>query len=115
MSELFGLFLLQDGGQAGPAGLLAYVPLILVFVVFYFFLIRPQQKERQRIERETQEMLASLKQGDKIVTSGGILGTIVAVRDDTVQLKIADGVKVDVLKSAVARRTSEVARAQDAK
>src|SRR5688500_12658327 len=82
MPELLGLFLLQDSGQAGPAGLIgSFIPLLLVFVVFYFLLIRPQQRERQRVERETQEMLASLKQGDKVVTSGGILGTIVAVRD----------------------------------
>ena len=115
MPELLGFTLLQDSGQAGPSGFLAYVPLLAVFAVVYFLLIRPQSRERQRIERETQEMLASLKQGDKVVTNGGILGTIVAVREDTVQLRVADAVKIDVLRAAIARKQAESGQASEAK
>jgi preprotein translocase subunit YajC len=115
MPELLGFSLFQDSGQAGPSGFLAYVPLLAVFAVVYFLLIRPQSRERQRIERETQEMLASLKQGDKVITNGGIFGTIVAVRDDSVQLRVADAVKIDVLRTAIARKQAESGQASEAK
>ena len=116
MPELFGLLLLQEAGPSGAGSIIGSVlPIVLVFLVFYFLIIRPQQKERQRVEKETQEMLGSLKTGDKVVTSGGILGTIVSVRDDTVQLRVADAVKIDVLKSAIARRTGDAARPQETK
>ena len=114
MSELLGLLLLQDSAS-GASSLMGIVPIVLVFVVFYFFLIRPQQKERQRVEQETQAMLEALKSGDKVITNGGILGTIVAVRDDIINLRIADGVKIDVLKSSIARKTTESKPAQETK
>jgi preprotein translocase subunit YajC len=113
--SLLGFSLLQESGQAGPSGFLAYVPLLAVFAVVYFLLIRPQARERQRIERETQELLSSLKQGDKVITTGGIYGTILAVRDDTVQLKIADAVKIEVLRTSIARRQAETGQAAEVK
>lgn len=79
---------------------------ILIFVVFYFMLIRPQQKK----QKETQKMLESLRSGDKVVTTSGILGTVTNVKEKTVIVRIADNVKVELLRSAVqtvTQRTSE--------
>ena len=79
---------------------------VLIFVVFYFMLIRPQQKK----QKETQKMLESLRSGDKIVTTGGVLGTVTNVKEKTVVVRIADNVKVEMLRSAiqtVTQRSSE--------
>lgn len=84
----------QQGGQA--PGIAQFVPLILMFVVFYVILIRPQQKKA----REHQELLKTLKEGDKIVTNGGISGVIIKVKDQIVVIRSADS-KLEVLKSAV--------------
>ena len=109
MSELFAFVAQQDSGQAG-GGLLAspLIPILGMVVVMYFLLIRPQQKERKRVEQETRTFRESLKNGDKIVTSGGIYGIVTSVRDDTVQLRIADGVKIEVLRSSIASRQPEL-------
>src|SRR5262244_3520960 len=87
---LGSLAFLQGGGTTG--GLIGLLPFILIFVIFYFLLIRPQQKRQRQAQQERDTMLKALKPGDKVVTTGGIYGTIVAVRekDDTVQLRIAD-------------------------
>lgn len=76
------------------AGLL---PMILVFAVFYFLVIRPQQKQR----KERMEMLAGLKRGDKVVTIGGIHGTLTEVRDRTIKLKVADNLELKMNREAV--------------
>lgn len=79
---------------------------ILIFVVFYFMLIRPQQKK----QKETQKMLESLRSGDKVVTTAGIFGTVTNVKEKTVIVRIADNVKVEMLRSAiqtVTQRSSE--------
>ena len=77
------------------AGIGQFIPLILIFVIFYFFLIRPQQKK----VKEHRAMVESLKKGDKIVTSGGITGTITRVIDnDKVEVEIADNVTVEVIR-----------------
>ena len=73
---------------------LLFVPL---FVIWYFLVIMPQQRQRKK----TQEMLGSLKTGDRVLTSGGIFGTIVGFREDAVQLQVAPQVKVDVARSAI--------------
>lgn len=75
-----------------------FLPLVAILLIFYFLLILPAQRQRKR----TQEMLSALKTGDKVITNGGLMGTIVAVKDNVVQLRIADQVKVDVLRSAIA-------------
>jgi preprotein translocase subunit YajC len=86
------------GTPSGPGAILIQlVPFALVLAIFFFLLIRPQQRERKRRE----EMLAALKKGDRVVTSGGLVGTIVSVSEQTVQLKIADSVRVECLRSAV--------------
>jgi|TARA_A100001011_G_scaffold116913_1_gene123439 preprotein translocase subunit YajC len=77
------------------AGIGQFIPLILIFVIFYFFLIRPQQKK----VKEHRAMVESLKKGDKIVTSGGITGTITRVIDnEKVEVEIADNVTVEVIR-----------------
>tara|TARA_B100001173_G_scaffold277385_1_gene258798 strand:+ start:268 stop:555 length:288 start_codon:yes stop_codon:yes gene_type:complete len=78
------------------SGIGQFIPLILIFVIFYFFLIRPQQKK----VKEHKLMVENLKRGDKVVTSGGIIGTIERVVDnDKVEVVISENVKVEVVKS----------------
>jgi len=80
------------------SGFAQFVPLILIFVIFYFFLIRPQQKK----VKEHKQMVASLKRGDEIVTSGGVIGTIDKVHDDDkVDVLISEDVTVKVVKSTI--------------
>ncbi|HEY7183229.1 MAG TPA: preprotein translocase subunit YajC [Blastocatellia bacterium] len=96
MSQQIALFLFQ---QASP--LVTLVPLLLVFGLFYFLIIVPQRKRQRAID----VMLDNLKSGDKVVTSGGIYGTIVSIRDDkrTMQLKISENpvVRVEVARTAI--------------
>ena len=78
------------------SGIGQFIPLILIFVIFYFFLIRPQQKK----VKEHKVMVESLKRGDKVITSGGITGTVERIIDnDTVEVEIADNVKVEIVKT----------------
>jgi len=80
------------------SGFAQFVPLILIFVIFYFFLIRPQQKRL----KEHKKMVASLKRGDVVVTSGGIIGTVERVLEgDKIDLMIANNVNVTVVKSTI--------------
>lgn len=74
-----------------------FLPLILLFAVFYFFLIRPQQQA----DKKRREMLAALKKGDRVVTAGGIYGTIAEIYDDRLRVRIADKVEVDMAKTGV--------------
>lgn len=87
------------GGAFSSAALMQYAPIVLVFLVFYFLLIRPQQK-RQRELREEQN---NLRRGDRIVTAGGIVGVVQATRDDSqeVDVEIAQGVKVKIIRSTI--------------
>ncbi len=89
----------QAGPAAGGAGMIeAFLPIILIFAVFYFLLIRPQQKKM----REHKEMLAAVRRGDRVVTGGGIIGTVSKVVDDNeLQLEIAEGVRVRVQRSMI--------------
>src|SRR5712691_94232 len=96
MSSHETLSLMAQG--TGPSGLMAFAPLLIIMVIFYVLLILPAQRR----QKKTQEMLGALKNGDKVVTSGGLFGTIVGIESDSVQLRIADQVKVKVLRSAVA-------------
>ena len=78
------------------SGIAQFIPLILIFVIFYFFLIRPQQKK----VKEHKAMVESLKRGDKVITSGGITGTIERVIDnEKVEVEIAENVKVEIIKA----------------
>jgi preprotein translocase subunit YajC len=89
--------LLQAGGNSTAAFLVQILPIAAIFLVFYFLVIGPANKQK----RKTQQMLNSLKKGDRVVTSGGIYGTIQGVEPDVVYLKIADNVKVKVARSAI--------------
>lgn len=92
----------SPGGQA-PGGmgplLGSMLPFILMFVILYFLLIRPQQKR----QRGHQEMIEQLKTGDRVVTSGGLLGIVAGIKPDIVVLRVADNVKIEVQKSAVSK------------
>lgn len=88
----------SGGGDAGGA-LVGFLPLILIFVIFYFLLIRPQQKR----QKQHQQKLQAIRRGDKILTGGGVFGSVSKVVDDNeLQVEIADGVKVRVARSMVA-------------
>ena len=87
------------GQQTGGGGIVSSLfVLIAIFVIFYILLIRPQQKQQKKL----QEMRASLKKGDKVITSGGIYGTVLGITDETVSLQVADKVKIDIAKSSIA-------------
>ena len=96
-------FILLQGQQPGGSSfLVSILPFIIIFGIFYFLIIRPQQKKQRQAQAERDQMLKALKSGDKVVTTGGICGTIVSVREDSVQLKIAQSVSIEVLRSAIA-------------
>lgn len=88
-----------QGAGGGPAGfdLISLLPLVLIFVVFYFLLIRPQQKKM----KAHREMVAALKRGDKILTSGGIFGTVIKVEENELLVEIAKDVRVRVARATV--------------
>ena len=79
-------------------GIAQFIPLILIFVIFYFFLIRPQQKRA----KDHLAMVAGLKRGDEVITSGGIIGTIDRVmEDDRIEVVLGDNVKVHIIRSTI--------------
>ena len=89
----------QEGAKQ-PNPFLAFAPIIFMFVIFYLLLIRPQQKKQKQHEATLQ----NLKKGDKVVTSGGIIGVIVGVKENQVVLKVGDGeTKIEFLKSAISQ------------
>jgi len=101
------------GGQ-GQGGFGAFVPLILMFVIFYFLLIRPQQKK----SKEHKSMIESLKKGDRIITSGGLHGRITGISDNTLTVEIADKVRVKVNRgnvSGLMQATTQAAAQKDSK
>ncbi len=87
----------QTGGGDAMGGLQGLIPLILIFVLFYFLLIRPQQKR----QKQHKEMVANLAKGDEVVTMGGTLGRITDVGDNFISLEVAKGVAIKVQKHAV--------------
>ena len=80
------------------------IAIFLIFIVFYFFLIRPQQKAQKKKEKEKGEMLEALKKGDKIITVGGLHGTVVQIGDTSVTIEIDKSARLRVEKSAIDRR-----------
>ena len=85
----------QAGAQSDP--LISLLPLILIFVVFYFFLIRPQNKR----QKEHREMVSGLSVGDEVVTAGGVLGKVTEVKDQFVRVEVADGVQLKVQRHTI--------------
>jgi preprotein translocase subunit YajC len=90
----------QTGGAAGGSDMLVTLaPFVLIFVVFYFLLIRPQQKKA----KAHKEMISNIRRGDQVMTAGGILGKVTkVVADDRIQVEIAENVRVEVMKATVA-------------
>ena len=89
--------------QAQPGGIALFLPLILIMVIFYFLMILPAQRRQKKVT----EMLTNLKNGDKVITNGGIYGTIVGLEGDTVQLRVAEQVKMKVARNAIAGLQAE--------
>lgn len=88
----------QAAGGGGESGFMTFLPLILIFVVFYFLLIRPQQKK----VKQHREMVAGVKRGDQVVTGGGLVGTVTKVDDESFcTVELTEGVKVKVVKSTL--------------
>ena len=87
----------------GSGGWLGFAPLIFIFAIFYFLLIMPQQRR----QKKWQQMLSELKTGDKVVTSGGLRGTIIALRDDYIHLRVPpDNLRIEVTRASVASVTT---------
>ena len=86
-------------GTPAPAGnpLGSFIPLILIFVVFYFLLIRPQQKK----EKERKSMINALKKGDQVVTTGGIYGTVITIKADTIDIKVDENTRLVMAKNSI--------------
>jgi preprotein translocase subunit YajC len=90
----------SPGGGGNGGGLLQILPLMIgMFAIMYFLIIRPQQKQK----RERESLLRAIKKGDRVVTSGGLYGTVVGLSEHTVTLKVADQVKLDFERSAIGR------------
>ena len=88
------------GAPAQQGGFAAFVPLIIMFVIFYFLLIRPQQKKT----KEHNAMIGNLEKGDKVVTSGGIHGMITKVDETTVSIEIAEKIRIKVVRANIAAK-----------
>ena len=98
------------GAASAPSFITSLVPLLLIFVIFYFLLIRPQQKR----QKEHRNMLENLRRGDHVVTAGGIMGKVTRVKEgEDVDVEIADGVKVKLVKSTIASVISKTEPAND--
>lgn len=101
------LFLAQAQPKPQGSAFGALLPLILIFFVFYFLLILPQQKK----QKQHKKMLDELKEGDKVVTVGGMVGTVSKIKDNIVTIELRDGVKIDFLRNAI----SQVMKPRDEK
>jgi preprotein translocase subunit YajC len=96
--------MLAQASGGGFGGLIGFLPLLFIFAIFYFLLIRPQQTK----QKKWQAMLETLKSGDKVITSGGVKGTIIAVKDDSFYLRVPpDNLRIEVVKSAVVTVVAE--------
>ena len=99
IASIQGILLAAPAPSGSPqSSFLGIVPFVLIFVVFYFLLILPARRK----QKKHAEMLEGLKAGDRVVTNGGIWATVVGVDEQKVQLRIAEGVKIDVSRSAIA-------------
>jgi preprotein translocase subunit YajC len=86
------------GGGSSGSSLMTFLPIIFIFVIFYFLLIRPQQKQK----KEHQNLLANLREGDNVLTSGGIYGRVTGIKDDKITVEISDKVRVKVNRGHIA-------------
>ncbi len=99
--------LLLQSAPSGAGGWLAFLPMVLIFAIFYFLLVLPMQRQRKK----HQAMLNALRNGQQVQTSGGILGTVTAIDDDVVIVRVKpDGVKLQIARSAIAAVFSDEAK-----
>ena len=96
-------------GKTPPSPLVTLVPMVLIFIIFYFILIRPQQQKA----KQQQEMLKTVKSGDKVVTTSGIIATVVTVKEDSVSVRSADS-KFEITKGAIAEIRERAGEASSA-
>jgi preprotein translocase subunit YajC len=95
------LALMAANGQASP--FLQFLPIIAIGLIFYFIVFLPNKKR----QRALQDMLSNLKNGDRVITSGGIYGVVAGIKDDRIQLKVADQVKIEISKNAIVAKQME--------
>jgi preprotein translocase subunit YajC len=96
--HVIAVALAQGQGGSSGGGALVWLPLVFIFVIFYFLLILPQQRR----QKKWQAMLSALKTGDRVVTSGGLRGTVIALRDDFVHLRVPpDNLRIEVSRNSV--------------
>lgn len=101
---LIGSLYAQDAAPKGAAGIMnMLMPFVLIILVFYFFMIRPQQKQRKKHN----EFLSAIKRGDEVVTSSGIIGVVYSVSDKTVTIEVDENTKIKVLKGMVSAYAKE--------
>lgn len=103
MGNLLNILLMPPASE-GQSPLMSFLPLILIVVVFYFFMIRPQMKK----QKEVKQFRESLQNGDKVVTTGGIYGKIAEIRDTVVIIEVEDKMRLKIDKSAIVRDMSDV-------
>ena len=89
--------LLQQQAQAPGGGIISFLPLVLILGIFYLIVFLPARRRQKKL----QDMIDNLKAGDKVITSGGIYGTIVGFKDDRIQLRVAENVKIELSRNAV--------------
>jgi preprotein translocase subunit YajC len=93
----------QAAGGGAAGGLIGFVPIILIFLIMYFLMIRPQQKKM----KEHKAMIDALRRGDQVVTAGGLMGKVVKVEDDVIEVELAQNVKERVVRNTIARVVSK--------
>ncbi len=98
----------QAAGGGAAGGLIGFVPILLIFAIMYFLMIRPQQKKL----KEHKAMVEALRRGDQVVTSGGMIGKVVKVADAEVEVELAPNVKVRVIKNTIAQVMSKTEPAE---
>jgi preprotein translocase subunit YajC len=92
-----GTIVLAAQSASQPSSFTFFLPIILIMVIFYFLMILPAQRRQKKVA----EMLKNLKNGDRVITNGGIYGTVVGLESDSVQLRISDQVKIKIARSAI--------------
>ncbi|MHA1157520.1 MAG: preprotein translocase subunit YajC [Alphaproteobacteria bacterium] len=101
----------QTGGAAGGSNvIIQFLPIILIFVIMYFLILRPQRMKAKK----HQEMIANLRRGDTVVTNGGVIGKVTKVEDDELQVEIAEGVKIKVARTMLSQVRAKGEPAKDA-
>ena len=104
-----GFFLAQQGAGSGASSLVSLFPIALIILIFYFIMYRPIRQRQKSLET----MIAGLEKGDRVITTGGVYGTVVDVKEHIIMLKISDQVKIKVSRNAVASLQSQPDEAGD--